>query len=164
MNILDKVMLVEKPKTAESQKIAYMYAAILVIFCLTQLFTFDKFLVLLESFGFPGDAPIAHLIGSIIVASEVLALPFLLRLKISRSMRVTSMTLGLLVPIAWLKISLWLALTASTVLNIGFFGTIIPMMPGWWAVFVSIALGILAAWASWGMWPFAAGHSTKAKN
>lgn len=153
MNIFDKATPAKKPKTDESQKIAYMYAAILVIFALTQLFTFDKFLVLLESFSFPGGDPVAHLLGSIIVASEVLALPFLLGLKLSPFMRIISMVLGWLVSLLWLKLTLWIVLTSSTVTNIGFFGTTIYLSSGWWAIFASIALGILAAWASWGLWP-----------
>jgi len=155
MNIIAESTTAKKPRTPESQKIAYMYAAILVIFGLAQLYTFDKFLVLLESFWLPGGAPVARLMGSVIVSSEVLALPFLLRLKLSQHMRVISMVCGWIVPIVWLKIALWLNLTVNAVSNIGFLGTVVRLVPGWWVVLVSIALGILAAWASWGMWPFA---------
>ena len=155
MNILDKATLAKKPKTRESQKIAYMYATILIVFVLTQLFTFDKFLVLLESFLLPGGVFTARLLGGVIVASEVLALPFLLGLKLSPFMRIISMVLGWLAALVWLKLSLWLVLTVNAVSNIGFFGTTVSMVPGWWAVFICIALGILAAWASWGLWPFA---------
>ena len=142
-----------KPRTADSQKIAYFYAFILVVFALAQLFTFDEFSKLLENFGLPGGAPIAHLVSGIIVSGEVLALPFLLGMSLSPLMRVFSMGLGWLVPLIWFKLSLWLVLTANTVNNVGFLGTKINLVPGWWAVFFCIALGILAAWASWGLWP-----------
>jgi len=155
MNILTKATSAKKPKTKESQNIAYMYAAILVIFALAQLFTFEKFLVLLESFWFPGGKPVAYLLGSLIVVCEVMALPFLLRLKLSPLMRITSMVLGWLVPIIWLFLTLWLLFTVNSVSNIGFLGTSVKLLPGWWAVFVCIAVGILAIWASWGLWPCA---------
>jgi hypothetical protein len=153
MNIFDKATAARKPKTKDSQKVAYMYATILVIFALTQLFTFDKFLVLIDSFWLPGGGPIAYMLGGIIVSSEVLALPFLLSLKLSLSMRVFSMILGWLVPLMWLTLSLWLLFTINAVSNIGFFGTTVKMMPGWWAIFICIALEMLAIWASWGLWP-----------
>lgn len=153
MTILTKATSAKKPKTNESRNIAYIYAAILVIFALFQLFTFEKFLVLMDSLWLPGGKPTAYLIGSVIVVSEVMALPFLLRLKLSPLMRITSMVLGWLVPIIWLFLTLWLLLTINAVSNIGFLGTTVDLIPGWWAVFVCIAIGILAAWSSWGLWP-----------
>lgn len=163
MNIFDKATKAKKPKTRESQKIAYMYAAILVLFALTQLFTFDKFLVLLESFWLPGEILTTRLLGSVIVVSEVLALPFLLGLKLSPLMRIISMVLGWLVPLTWFKLTLWLIFTNSAVSNIGFLGTTVKLIPGWWAVFISIALGVMAAWASWGLWPLPKGKTKHRK-
>lgn len=153
MNIFVKATKAKKPRTSESQKIAYAYAAILVIFALTQLFTFDKFLILVESFSLPGSDIVARLFVSTIVTSEVLALPFLLGLNLSQLMRVISMVLGWAVPLAWLKVTLWLLFTTNSVSNIGLLGTTVSLTSGWWLVFVSIALGILSAWASWGLWP-----------
>jgi hypothetical protein len=161
MNILVKATLAKKAKTKDSQKIAYMYAVILVVFVVAQLFTFDKFLPLLEDFALPGGAPIAHLFGGLLVASGVFALPFLLGFKLSPLMRVTSMFLGWLVPLMWFFLTLWLVLTTNSATNVGFLGTIVKLMPGWWAVFISIALGILAAWSSWGLWPINRKKNTK---
>jgi len=155
MRIFIKAILNRKPRTKEAQKIAYMYAIILIVFVLAQLFTFDDFLTLIESFWLPGGAPVAHLLGGIIVISEVFALPFLLGMKLSPLMRIISMGLGWLVPLIWFKLSFWLVLTVNAVSNIGILGTKVRLIPGWWAVFFSIALGILAAWASWGLWPLA---------
>lgn len=154
MNIATKATPAKKAKTKDSGNIAYAYAAILVILSVAQLFTFDKFLLLLEDIAFPGGVPVAHLFGGMFVASEVLALPFLLGFKLSHLMRILSMVLGWLVPLMWFLISLWLALSTNVISNVGFLGSAVKLMPGWWAVFVSIALGILAAWAGWGLWPF----------
>lgn len=160
MNIFVKTTPAKEPKTGESKKIAYAYAVVLVILALAQLFTFDKFLVLVEGFGLPGGVVSAHLFVSLVVISEVFALPFLLRLNLSPLMRFVSMVFGWLVPLAWLKIALWLILTTNSVANIGLLGTAVVLVPGWWAVFVSLAIGLLAAWASWGLWPV--GHTPKA--
>ena len=130
-----------------------MYAAILVILALAQLFTFDKLLSLSGSFGLPGGVTMSHLFVDLVVTFEVLSLPFLLGLKLSQLMRVTSMLFSWFVPLMWLKLALWLVLTSNTVSNIGLLGTTVKLVPGWWIIFISIAFGILAAWASWGLWP-----------
>lgn len=153
MNIFVKATLAKKPRTKESEQIAYAYAAVLVALVLCQLFTFDGFLSLLSGFDLPGGEVAARLTGSIIVVIEVFALPFLLGMNLSPLMRIISMVLGWLVPLAWLKLSFWLIITSSAASNIGFLGTLVRVTPGWWAVFVCLALGIMAAWASWGMWP-----------
>jgi len=76
-----------------------------------------------------------------------------LSMDLSPLMRVVSMVMCWIAAAAWIKMSLWLMLTTNAVHNIGLLGTKVSLMPGWWAVFFGIALGILAAWASWGMWP-----------
>jgi len=161
MSVITKATPAKESRTRESQKIAYMYAAILIVFALTQLFNFDEFLELLESFWLPGGVPVANLLGSMIVVSEIMALPFLLRMQLSPLMRIISMVFGWLTPLIWLKLALWLNLTVNAVSNMGFLGTTVHLTPGWWAVFFSVAIGILAAWASWGLWPFAVKRKNK---
>jgi hypothetical protein len=130
MNILVKATPAKKARTKESQKIAYVYAAVLVILVVAQLFTFDKFLPLLENFALPGGVPISHLFGGLIVASEVLALPFLLGFKLSPLMRITSMALGWLAPLLWLILTVWSMVSTNSVSNVGFLGTVVNLMPG----------------------------------
>lgn len=140
------------PRTNESKRIALIYAVILVIMSVAQLFSFDKFLVLLEGFELPGAAT-GQLVAALLVVSAVFALPFLLGMKLSRAMRWLSMIAGWAVPIIWLALSIWVNLSDLAVGNIGMLGASVTLLPGWWAVFVAIGLGILAAWSSWGLWP-----------
>lgn len=148
-----KPVSAQKPKTPESQQIIYLYIFILVAFAVSQLFSFDEFLPLIQSFKLPGGVNTAYIIGTSLVVSEVFALPFLLRLKTSLLMQVFSMALSWFVPLVWLFVSLWLVLTSNSVANIGFIGTVIDLTPGWWAVFISIAIGFTSAWSSWAIWP-----------
>ncbi|HEY8992325.1 MAG TPA: hypothetical protein VIM37_00565 [Candidatus Microsaccharimonas sp.] len=141
------------PKTNDVRRIATFYAIILVIMAVSQLFTFDEFLKLVTSFNFPGGVRYAYFITALLVVSEVFALPFLLRMALSPAFRWLSMVLGWLVALIWAKLTIWLVIQDSVVNNVGFLGTAVNLMPGWWAIFISVALGILAAWASWGMWP-----------
>ena len=53
----------------------------------------------------------------------------------------------------WLMLAVWANITKPDIETIGFLGTSIDLPVGWWAVAYVIALGILTAWVSWGMWP-----------
>lgn len=158
MKLFDKTTVARKPRTKETQQIAYMYVFVVIVFALCQLFNFNEFLTLIGSFWLPGGETTARLVGSLVVVSEVFSLPFLLRLNLTPLMRNISMVLSWWVPVFWLGLSLWVVLTVNAVSNIGFLGTTLTLVPGWWAVFVSVALGTMAAWVSWGMWPITTRH------
>ena len=51
---------------------------------------------------------------------------------------------------AWRR---WLAITGPAVSSIGFLGAVVTLEPGLWTVFIALAFGILALWATWGLWP-----------
>jgi len=153
MSILVQTTVAPAVKTKNVSKIAIVYAVILVGMVVTQLFTFDEFLKLLSVFDLPGGVRYAHFIGAFLVTAEVLALPFLLRMQLSPAFRVVSMILGWAVALIWTKLTVWLLIQDSYINNVGFLGTVVNLILGWWAVFFSIALGILAGWSSWGMWP-----------
>jgi hypothetical protein len=153
MSIFPQTTPAPAPKTKNVEKIAIFYAVILVIMAVAQLFTFDEFLKLVTSFKFPGGIWYAHFIAEFLIVAEVFALPFLLRMPLSTTFRWFSMILGWFVALIWANITIWLVVQDSGVTNVGFLGTAVALIPGWWAIFISVALGILAAWASWGMWP-----------
>jgi hypothetical protein len=153
MSILRKPTPAPKPKTTDVKQVAIFYAVFLIILAVTQLFTFDRFLELIVSFGLPLGDRFAYFLGALIVTVEIFALPFLLRMPLSPAFRWFSIGCGWLVALIWLKISLWLVLSDSLVENVGYLGTLVNLMPGWWAVFISLALATLAVWSSWGMWP-----------
>ena len=142
-----------KPKTKDSEKIAYFYAGLLVIIVLCQLFTFDEFLKLIVSFNLPGGEVMANFIGSLIVVSEVFALPFLLRIDLSPLMRIVSMVFSWVAAASWLKLSIWLIISDNLTSNFGLLGTLVHLSVGWWAVFFCLAMCVMAVWSSWGLWP-----------
>lgn len=135
--------------------LAWLLAGVLIVLALSQLFAFEKFVPLVESFWLPGGKPAAYLVASLIGVSEVFALPFLLGMRLSPAMRSISAALAVLAPALWLYIALWLNLTTNAVSNIGILGTSLPLPVGWWAVFLVAALLILAIWVVWGRWPLA---------
>lgn len=153
MSIFAKPTLAPKPRSKDASRIAFFYAFIVLVMAVTQLFTFDSFLELIVSFGLPLGDQFSYFIGAFIVTVEVFALPFLLRMSLSKAFRWVSMICGWVVALMWLQLTTWVVITARPVDTIGFLGTLVGLIPGWWAVFASIALVILASWASWGLWP-----------
>jgi hypothetical protein len=153
MSIFAKPTPAPTPRSKDVPRIALLFAAIILVMAVAQLFTFDKFLVLIQSFALPVTAQLSYILAALIVIFEVFSLPFLLRMPLSKAFRWVSMVSGWLVSLIWLKLTLWVVLTEQPVDTVGFLGTLVGLMPGWWAIFVSVALAILAGWASWGLWP-----------
>jgi len=153
MSILPVPTVAPVAKTNDARRVAIFYAGILAVMAIAQLFTFDTFLELVETFGFPGGTSYAYLLSAVLVAAEVFALPFLLRMPLSPAFRWVSMVLGWLAATVWIKITTWLVLQGSVVASVGFLGTVVDVMPSWWTIFMSLTFGILAAWSAWGLWP-----------
>lgn len=147
MSVFAKATPAIVPKTQRVTQISLFYAGILVVLALSQLYSFEEFTELITGFGLPLAA------APIIIVLEVFALPFLLRMAISPAFRFVSMVFGWLVPAFWFFVSIWVLFNVGGAETVGFLGTVLALQPGWWAVLFSFALGILAAWASWGMWP-----------
>jgi len=153
MSILAKPTIAPQPRTSDVPKIAFIFAGILLVMVVAQLFTFDTFLTLLLSFNLPISDAMTYFLGAVLVVSEVFALPFLLRMPLSKAFRYFSMGCSWVASLIWIKLTFWVVLTEQAVDTVGFLGTVVGLMPGWWAIFVSVALAILAGWASWGLWP-----------
>lgn len=132
---------------------AIFLAGVLVVFSLAQLFTFDEFVELIPAFELPFNGAVEYLLAPLIIAAEVFAIPFLLGMTLSVAFRWLSMMLGWFEFAFWTFVSLWVVLTKPAVETMGFLGTAVPLIPGWWAVFVLLALCIAVAWTSWGLWP-----------
>ena len=153
MSIFVKAAPASQPKTKEAKNIAIIYAAILVIMAVTQLFTFEEFIEHIQQLNLPLGEFGTYAIAPIIIVAEVFAIPFLLRMTLSPAFRYVSMFFGLVAAGLWLFVSTWLAIMNSTASTVGFLGTLVDLTPGWWAVSISFALVILAVWSVWGLWP-----------
>ncbi len=140
-------------RTAESGQIVYLYAGLLVIFAVAQLFTFEEFVPLINQYGLVGGEVFSRLVASVLVSAEVLALPFLLGLRVSSLMRWFSLGLAIAVPIIWLGLALVANITRVSLVNVGYLGTKVHLVSGAWTIFFSLALLILAVWSAWALWP-----------
>lgn len=138
------------PQSSHSGHIATALAGCLTLLLVMQLFTFDEFVDLAETFQLPGMSGAAF--ASIIIVLELLALPFLLRMDLSRAFRWLS--LGSLVGamVLWMYSTI-IVVTQRTAESVGFSGGLGSLTPGWWAVLVVVALWAMGAWAIWGLAP-----------
>lgn len=160
MSLLVQSTSAPTPKTKSIRSVSLAFACVLILMAVAQLFTFEKFPDVIAGFWLPGGLPLPHILAALFVIGEVIALPFLLFMRLSPAMRIVSMMAGWLVVAAWLAVSLWQNVTMnSTIANNGLLGATVSLPVGWWSVLVCIAFGILAVWTSWGMWPY--GHSKK---
>lgn len=140
------------PKTSNTIWISLALAAVMVVLAVAQLYKYEHFPDVIADLGLPGGAAAASIYAALLVFGEVLALPFLLRMQLSPAMRVISMVSGWLTIVGWLVIAVWSNLVVDGV-NSGVLGATVPVVLGWWTVCVFVALGVLAAWSAWGMWP-----------
>lgn len=151
--VFAKLTEAPKPRTQDSRTVALFFAFVLAAMATLQLFSFEKFIPLIESYWLPGGQGTALLVAGLLVVFEVFALPFLLQMKLSKLMRIVSMVCGWLAVSLWFKLALWSNLTTTALTNNGFFGTSVEIPVGWWAVSFMAALGVLAIWSAWGLWP-----------
>lgn len=159
MSLFAKPTPPPRPKTKNVPSVSIGLAAVLVVMVVAQLFTFESFHQVIAAMRLPGGDAVAPVQAAIIVTLEVLALPFLLSMRLSPAMRVVSMVSGWLVILAWLKAALWENLSSHDIVSSGLLGDTIPLPVGWWSVLFLLALGVLGAWAAWGMWPSRPKHA-----
>lgn len=143
-----------QPKTKNIQTVSLALAGLLIVMALAQLFTFEKFSAAVMNMWLPGSDVFSHVYAALIVTFEVFAIPFLFSMRLSPAMRVASMGSGWVMVAIWLFISLWINTTSGVVSNTGMLGAAVRVPVGWWNILFAIALGVLVAWVSWGMWPF----------
>lgn len=141
-------------KTPAASRVGVALAGVLVIFATAQLFGFEKFPKIIEEMVLPGvDEGRAVILAALLVACEVFAVPFLLRMRLSVAMRVFSMVAGWLVGSWWLLVVMYQNFVVSITDTVGLLGATVAIPPGIWSLFLILGLDVLVVWASWGLWP-----------
>lgn len=99
---------VKPPKTVKPYGILLgrIAAAILIIMALIHLFRIDTFIPTLDNL-MPGGQLIACVTAMVIILSEVFAVPFALRMKLSPLAHVVSGLLLAFAPLWWLLVGIW---------------------------------------------------------
>lgn len=150
--VLAKALAAPRPRSKTAMRIAWVYAAILVVMLVGQLFAFEKFIPLMQDYWLPGGYGTTVLIASGVVTAEVFALPYLLRMPLSPLMRWCSRALAIIVPIVWSALALRVFVIGSVLANGGMLGTKVPVSP-LLQLIGSLALFVFAVVVVWGFRP-----------
>ncbi len=143
----------QPPRSQSVKVIAWVYAAVLTVMVVGQLFAFEDFIPLIANYWLPGGNGTASLVGCLIVVTEVFAIPYLLRMPLSPLMRWTSMICGLIVPTIWIKLAITALVTDNALTNSGMLGTKVSIHAGAMQLVFSLLIAVLAIWSAWGLWP-----------
>ena len=140
-DILGTIMIV-LPKAVNPPKLVKPYglwlgrvaAAILTVIALIQLFRIDTFLPILNEI-LPGGDVAASVAGVFIILSEIFAIPFALRMKLSPLAQLKSGALLVLAPLWWLLIDIW---TIGLAVNTGQLGEFVTVPSNVWVLLVNL--------------------------
>lgn len=150
--------VVAKPATAPrstlGRNVAWGYAGILVVMAVAQLFAFEAFIPLIDNYALAGGYGTATLVASIVVLTEIFAVPFLLRMHVSDAMRWFSLVCSVIAPLIWLKLALDSALRGESLINGGMLGEKVAVATGAQLV-VSAVLVVVALYVVRSLWPLA---------
>lgn len=136
-------MMIKLPKAAPPPKLVKPYgvwfgrgaAAVLALMAVVHLFRIDTFIPILDG-ALPGGSTAATWIAVLIVLSEVFAIPFALRMKLSPLAQLKSGALIVFAPFWWLLISVW---SYSEPVSIGQLGEFVATPSGAGLVICNVA-------------------------
>jgi hypothetical protein len=117
-------------------------AGLIIVMAVSQLMTFDKFVPIVQNYELPGGSPSGRIGAALLSVGEVVCLPFLLRMKVSRLFRLVSALSLLAVGGGWLALGMWAAMTRPPLIGLGLFGSLIKQ--GSPALLSIYGLGLLA--------------------
>jgi hypothetical protein len=153
MELFVQAVAPSRPKTKNIRTVGVALAGVFVVMAVAQLFTYEEFPGVIAAMWLPWGEDVASVRAALIVVLEVAAVPFLLAMRLSPAMRFLSMISGWLVVAAWFAASVLQNMSSGVIANSGFLGAAVKLPVGWWNILFCLALGVLATWAAWGMWP-----------
>src|SRR4051812_47682117 len=106
-------------RNPRTRMVAWTCAGLLIVMLVSQLFSYEDFPSTLDILLPINDQPLIHMTAALIVFAELLALPYLLGMYISRLMRVLSVMFAVCAAAFWLIVSL----TNAHAANSGLFST-----------------------------------------
>lgn len=121
--------------------LAFVYVTLAIL----QLFTFESFVDVTLGFGFPGGRVVAIIIALLLPITEILALPYLISMKMPRSIYRASRVSVLIAAGLWLIVAIWTNVSGNNGDNLGIFGATLYTPNQWW----SLGFVGLITWGAW---------------
>lgn len=104
---------------------SFLLTAIFIIMILSQLMTYEKFVPIIQNYQLFNSPPFGKVFSALIVIFEIMALPFLLRMELSRLLRFVSAGCLIAVSTAWAVLGFWASLNHSPLIGTGLLGGIL---------------------------------------
>ncbi len=127
--VLAKATVAATPRSKVAVQVAWLYAVVLVIMIVGQLFAFERFIPIIYDYWLPGGYGTAVLVACVTVVAEVFALPYLLRMPLSPLMRQCSMVCSVIVPLIWGGLVVYHFGYGGHLANAGMFGAKVTVSP-----------------------------------
>lgn len=120
---------------------ALALASIYLLLIVTQLFSYEDFFAVMKGYGLPGGAATTVLPTGLLPLLEVVALPYLLSMRLSRRAWEISRAGMIAAPLLWLCVYVISLASGQQALPAGIFGATLPLPLTWWmAAFVCMIL------------------------
>ena len=146
---LAKAQVVKKPTQLATVSASLYVAMFFVVAVVLQLFAFEDYPSVIDGYNLPLLTGLSLPLAAVIVSLEVLAIPYLLWMKLSPLMRLVSFGSGWLIILYWLAVGMWQSTADFQIGNAGLFGAKVVLPQGWWLVSYSAILLILMAYVTW---------------
>lgn len=131
----------ENPVHFQALGLGFVYVTMAIL----QLFTYETFHEVTLSFGFPGGNATAIVLAVLIPLAEIMALPYLLSMKLPPKVYAVSRASVLVAAGLWVLVACWTNITGNNQDSLGIFGSTLYTPNQWWSV---IFVGLIA-WAAW---------------
>ena len=136
------------PRLPRIQSAAWLAAGMLIVMLVAQLFTYESFASVLSVVLPFNDSVLVTIASAKVVVLELLALPFLLNMRLSRLMRFVSAACAIVISVFWF----FIVLTNAHVSNSALFGDTLKLPGGAVAaIWAAILLGALIYVCMWSM-------------
>lgn len=135
-------IMTKLPRATKPPKLVKSYGAllgrvaalVLVAMALIHLYRIDTFIPILDE-ALPGGSVMASLVALLIVLSEVFAIPFALRMRLSLLAQIVSGALLVIAPLLWVLVDIW---TMSIANVTGQFGEFVSAPSSLWLILLNI--------------------------
>ncbi len=137
-----KLAIASYPKQRISHSVllfSWVLAAMFITLATTQLITYEKFFPIMQNYQVL-DGAFGKVLASILVICEVFALPFVLRMKVSRLFRYVSLFCAHIAGAIWVFLGVWAIYYHPPTTGAGIFGGIFHHIPAEISLFLGLLL------------------------
>lgn len=117
-----------KPASSPAIILSWLLIFILIVTVIAQLIIYEKYVTIIQNYQLLASPPLGKVFAALIVVLEVMALPFLLRMGLSRLMRLASAACLVLASLSWVFLGVWFYLVHPPTIGSGLLGAMLKQV------------------------------------